>query len=113
MLDTLDIRSAPVEKVNAGDITVVAGVPGFKIAVLHFLFTATTNVDVRWKSDGATFLTGRMRINSGSGTAPFVGPYVHPGNGAILFETLPGEPLVLQLMANATVGGYVVYYLRD
>lgn len=88
---------------TSGDATVVAAVPGKRIRVVGYALVAGAAVTVKWKS-GANDITGSMALAANGGVS-------HPGDGAEPLETRPGEALILNLSAIATVGGHLTYEL--
>jgi len=91
---------APINATNSGNTQVVGAVSGKRIRVIAFAVIANATVNIKFQS-GTTDITGSMRIVEGGGIA-------HAYDGG-LFQTAVGQALNINLSANATVGGYVVY----
>ena len=91
---------APINATNSGNTQVVGAVSGKRIRVIAFAVVANATVNIKFQS-GTTDITGSMRIVEGGGIA-------HAYDGG-LFQTAVGQALNINLSANATVGGYVVY----
>ena len=91
---------APINATNSGNTQVVGAVSGKRIRVIAFAVIANATVNIKFQS-GTTDITGSMRVVEGGGIA-------HAYDGG-LFQTAVGQPLNINLSANATVGGYVVY----
>ena len=106
-----EILTAVVQATASGDTTIVAADPTRKIKVLHFALTVADDVIVRWKSDGATFLTGSLHFDKKVNTT-FISPHVVIGEGWLL-ETTVNQGLVLNKSNGILVGGYVVYYKEE
>ena len=94
------VQYAPINATTSGDTQIVAGVSGKRIRVIAYAVIANATVSIKFRS-GTTDITGSMRIVEGGGIA-------HAYDGG-LFQTAVGQPLNINLSANATVGGYVVY----
>jgi len=91
---------APINATASGDSQVVAAVSGRRIVVVAYAVVSSATVNIRFRS-GTTDITGSMRVVEGGGIA-------HAYDVG-LFQTAVGQPLNINLSANATVGGYVVY----
>jgi len=91
---------APINATNSGNTEVVGAVSGKRIRVIAYAVIANATVSIKFRS-GTTDITGSMRVVQGGGIA-------HAYDGG-LFETAVGQALNINLSANATVGGYVVY----
>ena len=91
---------APINATTSGNTQVVGAVSGKRIRVIAFAVVANATVNIKFQS-GTTDITGSMRVVEGGGIA-------HAFDGG-LFQTAVGQPLNINLSANATVGGYVVY----
>ena len=91
---------APINATNSGNTQVVGAVSGKRIRVIAFAVVANATVNIKFQS-GTTDITGSMRVVEGGGIA-------HAYDGG-LFQTAVGQALNINLSANATVGGYVVY----
>jgi len=91
---------APINATTSGNTQVVGAVSGKRIRVIAFAVVANATVNIKFQS-GTTDITGSMRVVEGGGIA-------HAYDGG-LFQTAVGQPLNINLSANATVGGYVVY----
>jgi len=91
---------APINATTSGNTQVVGAVSGKRIRVIAFAVVANATVNIKFQS-GTTDITGSMRVVEGGGIA-------HAYDGG-LFQTAVGQALNINLSANATVGGYVVY----
>jgi len=91
---------AQINATSSGDTQVVPAVSNRRIVVVAFAVIANSAVNIRFRS-GATDITGSMRLVEGGGIAH--------AYDAGLFQTAVNQPLNINLSANATVGGYVVY----
>jgi len=91
---------ATINATTSGDTQVVAAVSNRRIVVVAFGVIANSAVNIRFRS-GTTDITGSMRLVEGGGIAH--------AYDAGLFQTAVNQPLNINLSANATVGGYVVY----
>jgi len=95
-----NVLYAPINATASGDTQIVAGVSGKRIRVIAYAIVSSATVNVKFRSN-TTDITGAMRIVEGGGIA-------HAYDGG-LFQTAVGESLNINLSANATVGGYIVY----
>ena len=91
---------APINATTSGDTQIVPAVSGKRIRVIAYAVIASATVNIRFRS-GSTDITGSMRVVEGGGIA-------HAYDGG-LFQTAVNQPLNINLSANATIGGYVVY----
>jgi len=91
---------AQINATSSGETQVVPAVSNRRIVVVAFAVIANSAVNIRFRS-GATDITGTMRLVEGGGIAH--------AYDAGLFQTAVNQPLIINLSANATVGGYVVY----
>jgi len=91
---------ATISATSSGDTQVVPAVSNRRIVVVAFGVIASATVNIRFRS-GSTDITGAMRLVEGGGIAH--------SYDAGLFQTAVNQPLNINLSANATVGGYVVY----
>ncbi len=98
----LSEETLPVEAVYAaaGDATIIPARPGKRIRVEDYLLSASANTVVRFRS-AANNLTGPLFLAANGGIS-------HPREDAA-FETRPGEALILNSNAVATVGGHITY----
>jgi len=94
------VSFATINATTSGDTQVVAAVSNRRIVVVAFGVIASATVNIRFRS-GTTDITGSMRVVEGGGIAH--------AYDAGLFQTAVNQPLNINLSANATVGGYVVY----
>jgi len=90
----------PINATSFGDTQIVPAVSGKRIRVIAYAVIANLTVSIKFRS-GTTDITGSMRVVEGGGIA-------HAYDGG-LFQTAEGQALNINLSANATVGGYVVY----
>jgi len=91
---------APINATTSGDTQIVPAVSGKRIRVIAYAVIANATVSIKFRS-GTSDITGSMRVVEGGGIA-------HAYDGG-LFQTAVNQPLNINLSANATVGGYVVY----
>jgi hypothetical protein len=94
------VSFATINATTSGDTQVVAAVSNRRIVVVAYAVVASATVNIRFRS-GSTDITGSMRLVEGGGIAH--------SYDAGLFQTATGQALNINLSANATVGGYVVY----
>ena len=94
------VQYAPINATSFGDTQIIPAVSGKRIRVIAYAVIANATVSIKFRS-GTTDITGSMRIVEGGGIA-------HAYDGG-LFQTAVGQALNINLSANATVGGYVVY----
>lgn len=100
------MKYTKVDIAGTGNETVIPAVAGKKIRVLDYLVTSGNNAAVVWKSTGGTALSGTMHIAS-NGNIVAVGGYQTPAGMFGLFETLPGQGLVLD--SAQPCGGHLTY----
>lgn len=97
------LKTVPITASASGDNTIVAGLPGRKIAVTSFVIVASGVVTVQWKS-AATNLSGVMSLGANA-VLPMIG-----SDDAPLFVTqAAGNALVLTLGGAVAVGGFASY----
>jgi len=94
------VQYATISATTSGDTQIVAAVSGKRIRVIAYAVVASATVNIKFRS-GTTDITGSMRVVESGGIA-------HAYDGG-LFQTAVGQALNINLSANATVGGYVVY----
>ena len=94
------VQYATINATNSGNTQIVGAVSGKRIRVIAFAVVADATVSIKFRS-GTTDITGSMRVVQGGGIA-------HAYDGG-LFQTAVNQPLNINLSADATVGGYVVY----
>lgn len=95
-------KFAAINVAAAGDNTVVAAVAGKRVRVLKYTIMSAGTVGAKFRSSSATDLTGPMPLLANSGVG---GAFCPVG----LFETAPGEALVLNLSVASAVGGHLTY----
>lgn len=100
------MKYAKIDVAGTGNETIIPAVAGKKFRVLDYLVTSAFNAVVQWKSNTGTALSGTMHIAS-NGNIVAVGGYPTPAGMFGLFETNPGEPLVLD--ADKACGGHLTY----
>lgn len=101
------MQYAKIDTATSGANTIVAAVPNRSIRVLNYLAVAGGTVTLTWKS-ASTALSGAMPLvvnNALSAVGNGQAPSGHVG----LFETAPGEALVLTLSAAVQVSGHLAY----
>jgi hypothetical protein len=97
------VNSALINISAAGANTVVPGLSGFTIVGVCYHLVCSGAVDLKWKS-GSTDISGIMSFLANGGiTAP---GDIRTGG---IFETAPGEDLVLYSSASVVVGGVLRY----
>jgi len=94
------VQYATISATTSGDTQIVPAVSGKRIRVIAYAVIANATVSIKFRS-GTSDITGSMRVVEGGGIA-------HAYDGG-LFQTAVNQPLNINLSANATVGGYVVY----
>ena len=94
------VQFRPISATAAGNTEIVPAVTGKRIRVIAYAVVTNLTVSIKFRS-GTTDITGSMRLVEGGGIA-------HAYDGG-LFQTAVGQALNINLSANATVGGYVVY----
>jgi len=90
---------------TTGDKTVIAAVADQRIVVTGALVVCGAAVTLTFKS-GSTAITGPMTFAAGGGFGRDARP------DSYLFRTEAGQALVLNLSADAAVGGCLTYYLE-
>lgn len=100
-----EVLPAAINYSTSGDKTVIAAVTGQRIVVTGALVVCGVAVTLTFKS-GSTAVTGPMAFAAGGGFGRDARP------DGYLFRTDPGEALVLNLSADASVGGCLTYYLE-
>ena len=90
---------------TSGDKTVIAAVAGKRIVVTGALVVCGAAVTLTFKS-GSTAITGPMGFPANGGFGRDARP------DGYLFRTDAGQALVLNLSADAAVGGCLTYYLE-
>ncbi len=103
---TVDIQSVPIEASSNGDNTLVLGQVNKTIRVIAFHLQGTGTVNAKF-TDGAggVDLTGAYNFQAREGnTSPAVTPPYS------LFQTTPGNALVLNLSAGVQVVGFVSFF---
>ena len=100
------MKYAKIDVAGTGNETIIPAVAGKKFRVLDYLVTSANNATVAWKSSAGTALSGDMHIAS-NGNIVAVGGYPTPAGMFGLFETLPGEGLLLD--ATHACGGHLTY----
>lgn len=85
---------------QAGDNTVVAGIPGTQIFVFRIFLTTNTSVVLTPKDGPSTALTGPM----------MVGGFVLDFDGLPWFTTSPGNDFILNLASATQVSGRLYYF---
>jgi hypothetical protein len=97
--------SAPVSTATAGDNTIIAAPAAGWIRLHGYVLAGAGAVNVTWKNDGATALTGAMAL---AASVNLVAPEAADG----WFDLTPGNALVLNLSAAVQVSGHVLYSLK-
>lgn len=99
-------KRAVISASALGDNQLVDAVPGKRLIVVSFVVvnSVATAQTVRPKSGASTNLAGVMALPSAVGGNL---EFTDAENG--LFETAPGEALVLSLAAATAVGGFLSY----
>lgn len=95
-------KFAAISAASAGDNTLIAAVAGKRLRVLKYTVLSTGLVGLKFRSGTSADLTGPMPLAANSGVG---GAYCPAG----LFETAPGDPLVLNLAAGVPVAGHLTY----
>lgn len=101
------LKTAIIQTNVAGNTQVVAAIPGHCIRVVAFVVTASSNENVKFRSDSHD-LTGFLYLAT-HGFCINPGPVQTPAGLLYQFQTLAGEPLNIYLAGNSDVGGYIVY----
>lgn len=102
---TATIKTAVINATASGDTQVVAAVAGKKIRLLAYAFVSDTAVTVKFRDNSATpvDLTGPMAVAANGGVS-YAG-----GFDSWVGETAAGQALMINLSANANVGGHITY----
>ena len=100
------MKYAVIAAAGTGDSVVIPPAPGKKLRVLDYIVASAFNTVLTWKSSGGSALSGEMHIAS-NGNLVAVGGYQTPAGMFGLFETLPGEGLVLN--CDKACGGHLTY----
>ena len=102
-------KFAPIATSTSG-ATIVAAVPNKRIRVIGYLLTFADATFVKFQSSaGPTDLTGPLYGLPGP---PIPSPYAANGmDGQTLglFQTKPGEALILYISSNVAIGGHITY----
>jgi len=101
----MNLFTAPINATAAGDNIIIPAQSGKVITVVQYTISPSAALTAQWFS-GAVPLSGPLYLASGvvcdaTGTSSY-----QSLNG--VFQTLPGEALILNLSAP-TVGGHLVY----
>ena len=99
------VLPAVINESISGDKTVIAAVTGQQIVVNGALMVCGAAVTLTFKS-GLTAVTGPMAFAAGGGFGRDARP------DSYLFRTDAGQALVLNLSADAAVGGCLTYHLE-
>lgn len=102
ILGALPINFAPINENTAGDRTIIAAVPNYRIRVYHYCWRTSSN-NLQWKSGDGTALSGVFG-EPGSGTRS---EFCSWG----LLQTKGGQALLLNLAAGFQVSGHLSYLL--
>lgn len=103
--DEVTPKYAVVNATSSGLNVIVAGVAGKKIRVLNWYIVSSGGVTAIWQSN-VTAVSGPMPLVASSGA--------HAGEAVLgHFETIAGEPLVLNLSGATLVGGSITYIEVD
>lgn len=101
------LKTAIIQTNTSGDTQLVAAVPGHNIRVVSFVVTASSNENVKFRSN-STDLTGNLYLAThGSTTSPST--VQTPAGLLYHFQTAAGEALNIYLSGTSNVGGYLVY----
>lgn len=95
-------KFAAIAASSAGDNTLIAAVSGKRLRVLKYTVLTPGSVSLKFRSGATADLTGPMPLAANCGVG---GAYCPAG----LFETAPGQPLVLNLSSGAAVAGHLTY----
>ena len=101
------LQNAVVDTAASGNVTVVAGVTGKRIAVYGYTIVngATTAQTVQFKS-GTTVLSGAMSLSQAAG--PLV-VQAGPSSGPLFVTVATGDALIITTSAATQVSGHVGY----
>lgn len=94
-------KFAKIDAASPGDNAVLAAVPGKKIRVLSWGFTAGGATTAKWRS-GTTDITGPRKLTEFASAGQSLSEFGH-------FETATGQPLYLHLSAAVACGGNLTY----
>lgn len=100
--------SAAINAATLGDNTLVAAVAGKRIRVHAYELSASAAANAKFKDGASTDLTGLIYLAAAGAAADAV-ERTNDSDG--LFQTSPGNALVLNLSAAVAVGGWVDYTL--
>lgn len=98
----LAAKFAIIDLSSSGDNDIVAAVTSKKLRVHQYVIVASSAVNVKWKDDTPTNLTGQMNLTASGGVSS---AYSREG----LFETAAGKKLQINLSAAAGLKGHVMY----
>lgn len=102
--------SAKIAASSSGDNTIIAGVAGYRIAVVGYVLVASGTVNAKFKDGASTDLTGPMNLVANAGvSAPLAG--INEAAQMSWFQTSAGNALVLNLSGATEVDGHCVYCL--
>lgn len=97
-----NLKVAVIEHAAMGDNTIVAGVAGRRVKLVHLNFLSRAAVNARLKSGAGTNLSGVYQFLGPNGLA-FDGRY-HP------LMTNAGDAFVINLSAAVEIDGFVLYF---
>jgi len=100
------VKYAKIAINGTGDEVVIPGIAGKKLRILDYIVASGNNAILTWKSSGGTELSGQMHV-AANGNLVAVGGYQTPAGMFGLFETLPGEGLLLN--SDKACGGHLTY----
>lgn len=95
----------------SGDNTLIAAIPGKRIKVLQYTAGCDQNADIYFKS-GNTRITGPIFFAASTSISSSYGAGT-PAGLVPLFETAPGEALVMNINGAKTIGGHITYIVID
>lgn len=101
------MRTAVVDLTQDGDTIVVAGQSGKVIRVISYVLSTDINTSFAWKSASSS-ITGTIRLNAGENIVVPAGP-LGPFGYMPIFQTNPGENLILNQDASAFLQGHITY----
>lgn len=95
-------KFAAIAASATGDNTIVSGVAGKKVRVLKYTIVTSGAVVAKFRTSSGADLTGAMALAANSGVG---GAFCPVG----LFETSPGDALLLTLTGGGGVAGHLTY----
>lgn len=105
------MKFASVSASSSGDNTIIAAVANKRIKVLHYTLGCDQNADILFKS-ASTAITGKLYFGASSSFGTGYGAS-SPSGFVPVFQTEPGEALVMNINGAKTISGHMTYIVGD